>query len=194
MRRLLALVTTFTLWLALPAAAGGPNQVVVASPSADGVALHRSGVQVVTTGADSIDSNNLALATPTNCSGCEGIAVAFQAVILTGNPSVIRPVNAAVAVNTGCTACKAFAFAYQLVISAAHGTGLSADGWAQVNDIRRKAAALVDSGLPFDQLDAQLSALREEFRADVVAALQQAGDDPHDAEPDMKVQATPVGA
>ena len=191
MRRLLALVTTFTLWLALPAAAGGPNQVVNASPSADGVALHRSGVQVVTTGADSIDSTNLALARPTNCTGCEGIAAAFQAVILTGNPSVIRPVNAAVAVNTGCTGCKAFAFAYQLVVSAARGTELSPQGRAQVNDIRRRAAALVDSGLPFDQLDAQLTALQEEFRADVLAALQQSGDDPHDAAPDMKVQAAP---
>lgn len=191
MRRLLALVTTFTLWLAIPAAAGGPNQVVVASPSGDGVAVHRSGVQVVTTGADSIDSSNLALARPTNCSGCEGIAVAFQAVILTGDPSVVQPANAAVAVNTACTACRAFAFAYQLVLSAAPGTRLSPEGWAQVNDIRQRAAALVDSGLPFDQLDAQLTALKEEFRADVVAALQQAGDDPHGAEPDVRVQATP---
>jgi putative peptide zinc metalloprotease protein len=194
MRRLLALVTTFTLWLAIPAAAGGPNHVVVASPSADGVALHRSGVQVVTTGGDSVDSSNLALARPTNCSGCEGIAVAFQAVILTGDPSVVRPVNAAVAVNTGCTGCGAFAFAYQLVVSAARGTEISPDGRAQIDDIRRRAAALVDSGLPFDQLDAQLTALKEEFRADVVAALEQAGDDPHAATPDTNVQAAPVGA
>src|SRR3954468_10796906 len=128
MRRVLALVTTFTLWLAIPAEAGGPNNVVNASPNADGVAIHRSGVQVVSTGTDNVTSTNLALAGPTGCTGCEGIAVAFQALILTGNPTVITPVNAAVAANTNCNTCKAFAFAYQLVVTADHGTHLSALG------------------------------------------------------------------
>jgi putative peptide zinc metalloprotease protein len=194
MRRVLALVTTFTLWLAIPAEAGGPNQVVNASPTADGVAIHRSAVQVVSTGTSSVDSQNVAAALPTGCTGCEGVAVAFQALILTGRPSVIRPLNAAVAANTSCTSCKAFAFAYQLVVTADHGTHLSALGRAKVRDIRRRAAALVDAGLPFDQLDAQLSALRDEFRAAVISDLEHAGADPRDATPDLDVDEAPIGS
>ena len=91
MRRLLALTATVTVCLAAPAAAGGPNHVVTASPTADGQKIHRAGVQVATTGADTVDSTNLARATPHDCTGCEGIAVAFQAVIATGHPSDVSP-------------------------------------------------------------------------------------------------------
>jgi putative peptide zinc metalloprotease protein len=193
MRRVLALVTTFTLWIAIPAEAGGPNQGLNASPTADGVAIHRSAVQVVSTGTSSVDSRNIAAALPTGCTGCEGIAVAFQALILTGNPSFIRPLNAAVAANTDCTRCGAFAFAYQLVITASHGTHLSAVGKATVRDIRRRAAALVDAGLPFDQLDAQLQALRDEFKAAVISDLEHHDAEPRAATPDLDVDEAPVG-
>ena len=47
MRRVLALATTLTLWLALPAAAGGPNNVVRVSPTADGSHIHRASVKVL---------------------------------------------------------------------------------------------------------------------------------------------------
>ena len=195
MRRLLALVTTFTLWLALPASAGGPNQVVVASPTVDGLALHRSGVQVVSTGADSVDSTNLALAAPTGCTGCEGIAVAYQALILTGHPRNVSPVNAAVAINTNCTSCRAYAHAHQLaVVTASDDARLSQAGRAKVADIRRRVAALVDSGLPFVDLDAQLMAIDGEFDAAVLGDLRRSGDDPHDAAPRTEAEAAPVGA
>jgi hypothetical protein len=60
MRRLLALIATFTVVLAVPAAAGGPDNVVRASPTVDGATIHRADVQVVRTGADTVDSTNLA--------------------------------------------------------------------------------------------------------------------------------------
>src|SRR5437660_1974223 len=108
MRRALALIAIFTVALAAPAAAGGPNHVVTATPTADGQAIHRSGVQVGSTGADTVDSTNLARATPHDCTGCDGVAVAFQAVIATGNPSNVSPHNFAVAANSNCTSCHAF--------------------------------------------------------------------------------------
>lgn len=193
MRRLLALITTFTLWLALPAVAGGPNHVVIASPTADGAQLHRSSVQVVSTGASSIDSTNLATASPHDCTGCEGIAVAFQAIIVTGNPSTVAPTNAAVAVNSNCTSCRAFAFAYQYVISADAGTHLSPAGRSEIADIRRQAAAAVDAGMPYDQLDAALRALAVRFRAAVANDLDHTGADPRNGAPSADTDEAPAG-
>lgn len=194
MRRMLALATTFTLWLALPAVAGGPNHVVIASPTADGAQIHRSSVQVASTGAESIDSSNLATATPHDCTGCEGIAVAFQAIIITGNPSTVAPNNAAVAVNSNCTSCGAFAFAYQYVVNADRGTHLSVAGRTKVAAIRSEAAADVDAGMPYDQLDAALEALSVKFKAAVVDDLEHSGADPTDGTPTADVDEAPVGS
>jgi putative peptide zinc metalloprotease protein len=190
--RFVALVISITVLLAVPATAGGPNHVVIASPTADGAQLHHSSVQVASTGADSVDSTNLAQAAPSNCTGCEGIAVAFQAVIMTGNPNTVSPRNLAVAVNSNCTGCRAFAYAYQYVVSADPGTHLSAAGRAKVADIRSRAAALVTSDLPFDQLDADLDALAMQFKAAVVDDLEHTGAAPHDGIPEADADEAPA--
>src|SRR5438552_18802798 len=103
MRRALVLIAVVFVTLAAPAVAGGPDHVVTAAPAADGQQIHRSGMQVGITGADTVDSTNLARATPQHCTGCEGIAVAFQAVNAQGNPPTVAPRNAAHAVNSQCT-------------------------------------------------------------------------------------------
>jgi putative peptide zinc metalloprotease protein len=193
MRRVLALATTLLLCLAMPAMAGGPNNVVLASPTADGAHIHRSSVQVVTTGAQSVNSTNLANATPHDCTGCEGIAAAFQVVIVTGNPDTVAPTNAAVAVNSNCTSCGAYAYAYQYVVSADRGTHLSHDGRAAIAGIRREAAADVDAGLPYDQLDAELKDLSVEFKAAVVNDLEQSATDPHDGSRQADTDEAPAG-
>jgi len=192
MRKLSALVTVFTLWLALPASAGGPNHVVTASPTADGSQIHRSSVKVGSTGTDSLTSTNLARATPHDCTGCEGIAVAFQAVIATGDPSDVRPTNAAVAANSDCTSCQAFAYAYQYVVTADRGTHLSAAGRERIKDIRARAAELVDAGLPYPELDSRLAALAAEFKAAVVDDLEQQSADPRDGERDADADEAPA--
>ena len=179
MRRCLALVITCVLTLAVPASAGGPNHVVTASPTADGAKQERAHVQVATTGADDVTSTNLARATPSSCTGCEGIAVAFQAVIVKGDPDTVSPTNAAVAVNSDCTSCKAFAFAYQYVVTA-DASGLDDEGRDAVKEIRDEADRLVDSGLPYDQLDAQLKDLAARFRAAVAENLRERGAKPQD--------------
>jgi putative peptide zinc metalloprotease protein len=194
MRRLIALVTTFTLWLAIPATAGGPNNVVQASPAADGLALHRASVKVGSTAAQSLDSSNVALAHPHDCTGCEGIAIAYQAVIVTGHPTTVSPSNAAVAVNSDCTSCGAFAYAYQYVVGADRGTHLSAAGRAKIAAIRSQANQLADSGLPFDELNAKLDALAVDFKAAVVDDLQNTGADPTNGTPDADVDEAPAGA
>jgi putative peptide zinc metalloprotease protein len=194
MRRVLALATTLTLWLALPAAAGGPNNVVSVSPTADGSHIHRSSVKVATTGSDTVDSSNIASATPHDCTGCEGIAVAFQAIIMTGSPSTVSPRNFAVAVNSNCTSCGAFAYAYQYVVTADRGTHLSHDGRAKIAVIRGEAADAIDAGLPYDQLDAKLKGIAAEFKAAVDADLERSGADPRDGTRDADIDEAPAGS
>jgi putative peptide zinc metalloprotease protein len=191
MRRTAALVVTFTLALAFPAIAGGPNNVVKASPTTDGAKVYRTGVKVGSTGASSITSTNLALAQPSGCTGCEGIAAAYQAVIVTGNPSDVQPVNAAVAANSDCTSCVAYAYAYQYVVSADRGTHLSATGKARIKDIRDEANRLVRGGLT-PTLDADLTALAVKFKAAVVDDLDRAGADPHAGVAEADVDEAPA--
>jgi putative peptide zinc metalloprotease protein len=191
MRRLLVLIATFTVLLAAPATAGGPDNVVRSSPTADGATLHRAHVQVVRTGADTVDSTNLAEANPHDCTGCEGIAAAFQAVIATGHPSTVAPQNLAVAVNSNCTGCGAFAFAYQYVVTADDDAHLSGDARSQIGDIRRQADDLVDAGLPYPELDARLQDLGAQFKAAVVAGLQDTAGHPRGGREEERADAEP---
>ncbi len=195
MRRVLALTMILTLSLALPAVAGGgPNNIVIASPTADGAKLHRTSVKVSSTGSQSVTSTNLANATPHDCTGCEGIAVAFQALIVTGDSTTLSPTNAAVAVNTNCTSCGAFAYAYQYVVTADHGTHLSRDGRAKIADIRRQATAATNAGLAYGDLDAKLTQLAGEFKAAVVDDLEHSGADPHDGDPEADIDEAPAAS
>jgi putative peptide zinc metalloprotease protein len=194
MRRLLVLITTFTVALAAPATAGGPDNVVRASPTADGAAIHRAHLQVVRTGADTVDSTNLAEANPHDCTGCEGIAVAFQAVIATGHPSTVTPQNLGVAVNSNCTGCGAFAFAYQYVVTADDDAHLAGSARSQIAGIRRQADDLVDAGLSYPELDARLQDLAAEFKQAVVDGLQDGGGHPRGGRDEERADAEPAPA
>lgn len=99
------------------AGSGGAKQAVIAFNQADGAHLPRSGVMVAPVAGDSVEPENLAYAR-SSCSNCRTVAVAFQAVVVTGSPSVARPKNAAVAANVNCTSCQTMADAYQYVVTA----------------------------------------------------------------------------
>jgi putative peptide zinc metalloprotease protein len=161
------------LVLAIPAAAtgGGANQVVLATTTADGASAARSGLEFALVGGPTVGSENLAEATSVNCTGCTTIAVAFQAVVATGNPSVVVPHNAAVAVNGGCTSCSTYAYAYQYVLTSNERAYLSSSGWTQIATLRAEASNLAVSGLPFDELTARLDELAVEFRSVVDANM-----------------------
>jgi putative peptide zinc metalloprotease protein len=162
-----------TLVLAIPASAtgGGANQVVVASTTADGASTERSGLQFALVGGQTVGSENLAQATSVNCTGCSTIAVAFQTVVATGNPSVVAPHNAAVAVNGGCTSCSTYAYAYQYVLTTTGTAYLGPTGVTQLAAIRAEVSDLAASGLPFDDLTTRLDQLALEFRSVVDANL-----------------------
>src|SRR4051812_25873430 len=169
MRRLIAPLTVFVLAPASPAVAGGPQHRVEASPTVDNTTIHRADVQAVRVGGDTIDAGNAAVANPHDCTGCEGIAVAFQAVVYHGSPSTIAPENLAAAVNSNCTSCGAFAFAYQYAVNSDE--RLSADARAEIRAIEDEAQQAVDAGLPYPDLDAKLQDLADRFKAAVDAGL-----------------------
>src|SRR3954469_11723098 len=94
MRRLVATLTlTIALFGlgALPAVAGGPNNIVASDATVDatGAATEvvHSSMVVGATGTDELTSANVARAVGHDCTGCQAIAVAFQYVVSTGGPA-----------------------------------------------------------------------------------------------------------
>jgi hypothetical protein len=167
----------FAFFGVMPAGAtdGGANQVVLASTTVDGASVERSGLQFTLLGGPTVGSENLAEATSIACSGCTTIAVAVQAVVATGTPSVVVPHNGAVAVNSGCTSCASYAYAYQYALATDGPVHLSPAGQARLAALRAEIAEAAASGLSFDALTARLDDLTAEFHAVIDQELTAAG-------------------
>jgi len=159
---LLAIVVT-----PAPAVAGGANQIVQSSATADYPTVIRTATQWAPFGGPGANSANIATAISTDCTGCRAVAVAFQAIILTHDPNVVTPSNVAVAANGSCLGCDSFAFAYQDVITTDGPATLNATGIALVREINLRADAIAHSGVPDSQMEAELKDLALEFKADV---------------------------
>src|SRR3954464_13694496 len=145
MRRLVATHTLTSALLgfgALPAVAGGPNNIVVSDATVDatgaGTEVVHSSMVVGATGTDELTSANVARAVAHDCTGCQAIAVAFQAVFVTGNPDTVTPRNIAFAQNQSCDGCASFAFAFQYVVSTNGPAHLSPEGCQQVAALRQE--------------------------------------------------------
>jgi hypothetical protein len=149
------------------ASAGGANNLVQVSASTGNSTVIRADVKWSPFGGSVATSANIASAVSTDCTGCRAVAVAFQAIILTGSPNVVTPANAAVAANSNCTSCDSFAFAYQDVVTTDGAATLSPTGVAELQDIQRRVDLIARSGEPDWQMDAELRALAVEFKADV---------------------------
>ena len=97
------------------------------------------------------------------CSDCRATAIAFQIVIVEGQPEKLAPVNQAVAVNDQCTRCVVYAGARQLVRVVDKPVRFTARGALTLVDVRRDLKALENQDLTVDQLVAALEA--QEARA-----------------------------
>jgi Fe-S cluster biogenesis protein NfuA len=165
--KVLAVLVLLAIAAPATALAGGANQIVRSSATADNPIVVRSATQWAPFGGPTANSANIALATSTDCTGCRAVAVAFQAIILTNAPNVVTPANVAVAANGSCDGCDSFAFAYQDVITTDGSATLSATGIALVREIDARADAIARSGVPDSQMEAELKDLALEFKADV---------------------------
>jgi hypothetical protein len=179
MRRVLGLVAATLSFLsigAVPAVAGGPNNVVIAEATGPAVtSVTRSSVLAQPTGTDELTSANIARAESHDCFGCRAVAVALQAVFATGRPQVVTPANVAAAINLSCTGCDTVAFAFQYVVLTGGPAHLSAAGQEAVAQLSRDVDVVASADLsPFERL-AQLQALGARFQAIVDAELVHTG-------------------
>ena len=200
MRRLAAVFAlTMALVGAAPVAvAGGPNNVVASDATADATGaatfVARQSLVVQSTGTDALTSANVARATSHDCTGCQAIAVAFQAVLATGRPHVVAPRNLAVAENISCNTCASLAFAFQYVVTTDGPERLSPQGMQTLAALRQEVADDLATDLTPAELNARLDDVGNRFKALVDAEIAKAGGTPSDGEMHEQHDETPAGA
>jgi putative peptide zinc metalloprotease protein len=104
-----------------------------------------------------IDHQNTAQA-GARCAVCRATAIAFQVLIVEGQPSQVAPANKAVAVNDQCTRCVVYAGARQLVRVVDKPVRFTAKGALSLLDVRRELRALEKQDLTAGQLADALEA------------------------------------
>jgi len=146
---------------------GGDN-AAVAINTTNGTATFSVHLNITRESGDVVDASNVAVAYA-SCTDCAAVAIAFQAVLATGDPSVIEPTNIAIADNTGCTNCTTVADAYQQVLlTDGANVHFTPEGRQEFAQIRHQLHDLRKSDLSLADLVAQLDALQADF-ADVLA-------------------------
>lgn len=181
-RKLAVLTTTFALATGAAAhAAGstGPDNVVQSQTTGANATDVHSKVKRGAYDGDNLQSQNVASAYSHDCTDCRTVAVAVQAVLVTGNPSTAEPKNVAVALNERCVRCSTFAFAYQYVVSTNGPVHLDDRARADLRRVRHEIWDTAHSDLAPPDMDARLHELSAEFKSDVDAGIARAGEDPH---------------
>jgi hypothetical protein len=152
---------------------GGKNVVLVINTTDDRLAARANLAQGIAGGPVAVPEN-LASASA-SCTDCRTVAVAMQAVLVTGDPDVASPRNAAVAANAGCTRCETFAYAWQYVVSIGGPVRITAEGHQTIADLEARASALAASDLPFPELVVALDGVAVKLRAVVDTEVERVG-------------------
>lgn len=144
---------------------GGPDNAAVAVNTNDESSEIKVSFQVSRTNAEAVDPANAAVAY-SSCTDCQTVAIAIQAVIAWGDPSIVSPINLALAVNENCTLCLSYADARQHVITS-DVPNFSAEGNQRIAALRRDLQELRQEWkkgtLTTEQLDARIDALSAEL-------------------------------
>ena len=109
-----------------------------------------------------VDERNTAYAAA-SCTGCQTVAIAFQAVFVVGYAQIVTPVNDAVAVNYDCNTCVTGALAVQLAVTLARGPSEPAVKdlavvWAQLEQASKSFELL-----PLERVYEELGATRTQL-------------------------------
>jgi putative peptide zinc metalloprotease protein len=205
MKRITLIAITAALALgvagALPAAANAQDNAAVAVNTRDGTSVFRLAFKIVRVNQDVVDNANVAFAFA-SCSECASIAIAFQAVLIFSDPSVVTTANQAWGINYLCSECFAFGWAYQNVFTTGGPVHFTAEANQELAEIRRVLQELrkeienIDSwptppeceGVDPDllnacKLEARLQPLKEQFIAVLRTGLVPTGPPPEEAEP-----------
>jgi putative peptide zinc metalloprotease protein len=153
---------------AKPAFARADNAAVSVNTK-DGATVFKVAFAIRHVMGDVVDETNAAVAY-NSCSDCASVAIAFEIVLVEGDPSVFEPQNIAIAFNENCSTCVAVAEAYQFVLGGG-GVGplhFDSDGNKILAEIRKELHSLKKEDLTIEQLQARLDAIAARIR-DVLA-------------------------
>src|SRR4051812_25774076 len=145
------------------AADTGPDNVVWVKTTGTDQTDAQSRVRLGSYAGDNLQSTNVARAESTDCTDCRTVAVAVQAVFVTGHPTTAEPKNVALAINDHCLRCTTYAFAYQYVVTTDGPVRFSHGGRARISALRREIRSAARSDLPPDELNTRLKGLASDF-------------------------------
>ena len=164
---LLAALFTFALATGSPAAAYAGDNAAISVNTKDGTTVFKVAFAIRHVMGDVVDETNGAVAYA-SCTDCAAVAIAFEIVLVEGNPSTVTPTNVAIAINENCDTCVAVAEAYQFVLGTGGLVHFDSDGNKILADIRKELHSLKKEDLTIDQLQAELDSIAARI-ADVLA-------------------------
>ena len=171
---LLALLAVLTLTTPLAGAQsndtqGPQNNKATAEARHDGDSVIDLAFSVRENASEVIDDTNSAVAYA-SCEACRAVAIAFQIVIVQGNPDTVTPTNVAVAVNSECSGCSTLALAYQFVVGYGEPVEFTREGLRRLEKIREEFAKLEAeyANLTNEEIKARTDAFAAEIR-DILA-------------------------
>src|SRR5919202_1487183 len=163
---LLAALVGLGLTAGAPAAARGDN-VAIAVNTKDGTTVFKVAFAIRKVMGGVVDESNAAVAY-NSCNDCASVAIAFEIVLVEGNPDTVTPTNVAISFNENCEACVAVAEAYQFVLGTGGLVHFDAEGNRILSEIRRELHSLRKEDLTIEQLQAILDDVAAQI-ADVLA-------------------------
>jgi len=170
-RRLLTLVfvALFALFgiASAPSAAHAGDNAAIAVNTKDGTTVFKVAFAIRHVMGDVVDQTNGAVAYA-SCTDCAAVAIAFEIVLVEGDPSTVTPTNVAIAFNENCDTCVAVAEAYQFVLGTGGLVHFDHEGNKILADIRKELHSLKKEDLTLDQLQAELDSISARI-ADVLA-------------------------
>ena len=180
------LVLTFLLALVALAAPGiahaedsGQDNAAIAVNTKDGSSLFKLAFKIRRVAGDAVTATNAAVSYA-SCTSCRTTAIAFEIVLVTGNPSTVTPTNVAIAVNYECTLCQTFATAFQFVVSTGGPVRFTAEARQELAAIRKELRELKRADLDPAELDARTQALADRVKAVLATGLVKVGSEAED--------------
>jgi putative peptide zinc metalloprotease protein len=133
---------------------GSPNQnLATAIVEQDGKSEFDLAVDIDRQKGGAVDHLNQARALA-RCTDCDATAIAFQIVLVSGEPTSVEPKNSAVAINDQCERCATYAGARQFVRVTAEPVRFTREGVRTLADVYRDLRALEHQQLTIAQLAA----------------------------------------
>lgn len=155
--------TTTTTGLIDTIGTGPGDNRALAVNEADGSSVFELAFSVKRIMDGSVTNTNAAIAIA-SCTDCQTVAIAFQIVLVLGQPDVVAPENVAVAVNVECNSCDTMASAYQFVIGGSGPVRLTNEGKKTLQSIRKRLKALEGSGLTGAEIQVEVERMAAEVR------------------------------